>query len=97
MIWPLIAASAGAVGLNYQASKDLEAPSKNRSQSMWPVFALGAVTGLWIGVSFAQQINGSFAFAEKWIGWYKSRPDSEDETSSEEEQETRKKRKKIAK
>ena len=102
MIWPLIAASAGAVGLNYQASKELDTSISRagRWQSFWPAFALGAVTGLWLGVSFAPQITGGFAFADKWFGWTSAATpqasDEEEETSSEEEIAARKRKKKLA-
>lgn len=91
MLWPLIAASAGAVGLNYQATKDLDGSGQKRTLPFWPAFALGAVTGLWIGVSFGSHISSGFGFVEKWFGVLTPAP--EDETSSDEEEKNRKRKK----
>ena len=93
MIWPLIAASAGAVGLNYQAAKDLDGAPGKRISPFWTTFALGAVTGLWIGVSFSTNICSAFSFLETVFGNQKP---TEEETVSDTESEdlkTRKKRK----
>ena len=70
MLWPLIAAGAGAVGLNYQAAKDLDTSGSGQKRlgSFWPAFILGAVSGLWIGVSFSSSISASFTFIERWFG-----------------------------
>ncbi len=97
MIWPLLAASAGAVGMNYQASKELEIPSKGvRNQAFWAVFALGAFTGVWVGVTFAPQISSIFGFADTFFATPKTAiSTSDDETSSDEEEyESRRKKRK---
>ena len=96
MIWPLLAASASAVGLNYQASRDLDITTDKKSPA-WPLFALGALTGLWFGVSFSGQIKSTFSFIDVWIGLAKPKVIEDSDTSSEDEDtEARKKRKKKA-
>ena len=97
MLWPLIAAGAGAVGLNYQAAKDLDnsGSGQKRLRPFWPAFILGAVSGLWIGVSFSSSISASFTFIERWFGIV---PQVKDEdTSSDEEVDKIQKRRKNKK
>ena len=96
MLLPLIAASAGAVGLNYQATKELDGSSR-RLPPFWPAFVLGAVTGLWIGVSFSSTISSTLNFVEKWMGFSTVLPTTvEDEdreaTSSDEDDKGRRRR-----
>ena len=89
MIWPIVAAGAGAVGLNYRASKELD-EGRSGLPSIWGALLLGTVTGLWIGVSFSPNINSTFSFMERWFGVV--RPEIEDDTSSDED-DTRRRRK----
>ena len=93
MLFPLLAAGAGAVGLNYQATRELDGTvGQRRLPPMWGAFMLGAVTGLWLGVSFSPSINSAFTFMEKWLGIVTPQIE-QDETSSEDEEVNRKKRK----
>lgn len=93
MLFPLLAAGAGAVGLNYQATKELDgAAGQRKLPPMWGAFLLGAVTGLWLGVSFSPSINTAFSFMEKWFGIVTPELEQAD-TSSDDEQVNRKRRK----
>ena len=79
VLWPLAIGTASLLGLNWQASRELASDlgdsGQRRRPIPWLLVLLGAVGGLWIGVTWAPQIKKACSIANILL----SSPEDEDQ------------------
>ncbi len=83
MLWPIALGTAGLVGLNWQASRELgQTAEHTKTYSPWMLALLGAASGLCIGVAWGSEIKHTCSFLSLWLGNSKERDDEEELTDA---------------